>query len=128
METSLLLMAEAELKHMAGRAFHKGAGCQQCHNSGYKGRIGVYEVLEMTVELRRMVHRAAATHELREKWRQQGGVTLREEGIAIALAGRSDLEEVLRVTQDEDKTDVSGQARDRRSEAGGDAAPAKDVA
>ena len=83
------------------RPFRKGAGCPQCHNSGFKGRVGIYEVLEVTSELRRMVHRAAASHEMRDKWRQQGGLTLREEAVLIAKDGRSCLEELLRVTHDE---------------------------
>ena len=83
------------------KPFRKGSGCQQCHNSGFKGRTGIYEVLEMTPELRRMVHRAAASHELRDEWRRQGGMALREEAVLIAKQGLSSLEEVLRVTHDE---------------------------
>src|SRR5207245_7581532 len=59
------VLADAGLSDQTGRAFRKGAGCPQCHDSGCKGRIGIYEVLEVTPELRRMVHRSAATHELR---------------------------------------------------------------
>ena len=50
-----------------GRAFRKGAGCQQCHDSGFHGRFGIYEVMEVTPELRRMIHKAAPSHELREE-------------------------------------------------------------
>ncbi len=100
--------AEGEL-HDAGltdklaRAFRKGAGCPQCHDSGFQGRFGVYEVMEVTAELRRMVHKGLPTHELRAQFRKEGGRTLREEAVQLALEGRSSLEEVLRVTQNEDE-------------------------
>ena len=95
------VLQDAGIEEYAGRAFQKGGGCQRCHNSGFAGRIGVYEVMEVSPVLRRMVHRAAATHELRDKVREQGGLSLREEGVAVALQGKSSLEEVLRVTQND---------------------------
>ncbi|HSZ60051.1 MAG TPA: ATPase, T2SS/T4P/T4SS family [Tepidisphaeraceae bacterium] len=85
-----------------GRAFRKGAGCTRCHDSGYRGRLGIYEVMEVTPELRPMIHRAAPTHELRDKLRQVGGLALREEGALIALEGKSSLEEILSVTHTDD--------------------------
>jgi type IV pilus assembly protein PilB len=94
---------DAGLSDKASRAFRKGGGCQQCHDSGFQGRFGIYEVMEVTSPLRRMVHQAAATHELRAKFREQGGRTLRDEGVTAALEGRSSLDEVLRVTQNEDE-------------------------
>jgi type IV pilus assembly protein PilB len=95
------VLQDAGIEEHAGRSFQKGGGCQRCHNSGFAGRIGVYEVMEVGLEVRRMVHRGAATHELRDKIRQHGGLSLREEGVAIALQGKSSLEEVLRVTQND---------------------------
>jgi type II secretory ATPase GspE/PulE/Tfp pilus assembly ATPase PilB-like protein len=92
------VLTDAGLTEKAGRIFHKGVGCQRCHNSGFLARIGVYEVMEVTPELRRMIHRAAPAHELREELRRRSVRTLREEGVLIALEGRSSLEEVLRVT------------------------------
>ncbi len=95
------VLQDAGIEEYAGRAFQKGGGCQRCHNSGFAGRIGVYEVMEVSPELRRMIHRGAATHELRDKVRDHGGLSLREEGVAVALQGKSSLEEVLRVTQND---------------------------
>ena len=95
------VLEDAQIEEYAGRAFMKGGGCQRCHNSGFAGRVGVYEVMEVSPALRRMIHRGAATHELRDKVREQGGLSLREEGVAIALQGKSSLEEVLRVTQND---------------------------
>ena len=93
------VLLDAGLGEMTGRAFRKGGGCQQCHNSGFQGRIGIYEVMEVSPELRRMVHRAAPSQELRDKVSQQGGLSLRDEGVLVALNDRTSLEEVLRVTQ-----------------------------
>ncbi len=94
--------AAAELSDRVGRAFRKGAGCTQCHDSGFQGRFGIYEVLEVTPELRRMIHKACPSHELRAEFRRIGGRALREEGVHAALEGRSSLDEVLRVTHTED--------------------------
>ncbi len=96
------VLRDANLADKPGRPFRKGAGCTQCHDSGYQGRVGVYEVMECTPEMRRMIHRGASSHELREKMRQQGGLTLREEGIVLAQDGTTSLEEVLGVTHCED--------------------------
>lgn len=87
---------------LSGRSFRKGAGCQQCHNSGFKGRGGIYEVMEVEGDIRRMVHRGSASHELRDRMRELGQLTLREEGLRVALDHRSSLEEVLRVTHSDE--------------------------
>ena len=99
---SEFVLADAQLSDQSARAFRKGAGCPQCHDSGCKGRIGVYEVMETTPPLRRMIHRAAASHELRDEAKRGGFLSLRDEGVLIALAGKASLEEVLSVTHNED--------------------------
>ena len=96
------VLHDAELEHHTGRAFRRGAGCQQCHDSGFLGRLGIYEVMEVTGPLRRMIHLGKPTHELREQTRRDGSLTLREEGVQLALAGRTSVEEALRVTHSED--------------------------
>ena len=96
------VLADAGLADKPGRTFRKGAGCKECHNSGCRGRAGVYAVMEVTSELRRMIHRAAPTHELRDVLHRQGVLSLREEGVLLALNGKTCLEEVLAVTHSED--------------------------
>jgi type IV pilus assembly protein PilB len=96
------VLADAGLADKPGHPFRKGAGCKECHNSGCKGRAGIYAVMEVTPELRRMIHRAAPTHELRDALHRQGVLTLREEGVLLALDGKACLEEVLAVTHSED--------------------------
>jgi type IV pilus assembly protein PilB len=100
------VLADAGLPDHAGRPFKKGAGCRQCHDSGFQGRIGVYELMEITPAIRRMIHDGAPAHDLRDKLRQSGGLTLREEGVLIAVAGKTSLEEILRVTHDEGDDDT----------------------
>ncbi len=95
-------MLEAGLNINEGRSFKKGAGCQQCHDSGFIGRVGIYEVMEVTPEIRKQIHSAAATHEIRASLKRQGQLSLRDEGVAVALQGQSSLEEVLRVTHSDD--------------------------
>jgi type IV pilus assembly protein PilB len=99
-------LRDAGLADKTNKAFRKGAGCQQCHDSGFQGRFGIYEVMEVEGELRRMIHKAAPSHELRQEFRRQGGCTLREEGVLRALEGMSSLEEVLRVTHSEDSEPI----------------------
>ena len=102
------VLRDVGLANMTGRAFRKGSGCQQCHNSGFRGRVGIYEVMEITPDIRRMIHHAAPSHELREKVREQGGLTLREEGVLIGLENKTSLEEILRTIQgDEDLANLS---------------------
>ncbi len=103
------VLEDAGLADRSGKAFRKGIGCAQCHNSGFQGRTGIYEVMEVTAALRRMIHRASSTHELRQKQRQEGALSLREEAVLLALDGRSPLEEVLRVTHSgEDESAATG--------------------
>jgi len=97
------VLKDAGLDGQTGRSFKKGGGCQRCHDSGFQGRIGVYEVFEVTPELRRMIHHARPTHELRQGMREGGGLSLREEGVLLACEGRTSLEEILRVTQNDDE-------------------------
>ena len=94
-------LQDAGREDLAGRSFRKGAGCQHCHNSGFKGRTGIYEVMEVTTPLRRLIHRSSASHDLRQELRRHGVFSLAEEGVRVALDHRTSLEEVLRVTHNE---------------------------
>ncbi len=93
------VLEDAGIKDQQVKAFRKGVGCAQCHNTGFQGRIGIYEVMPISTPVRRMIHRAAATYELRHRLHEEGVLSLREEAVLIAMSGTSSLEEVLRVTQ-----------------------------
>jgi type IV pilus assembly protein PilB len=75
-----------------------GAGCQTCNNSGYKGRVALYEVMRFTEELKEMVLQGASTAELKTAAIRGGMISLRMSGIGKILDGVTTTEEVLRVT------------------------------
>ena len=74
----------------------KRQGCPTCGNKGYKGRIGLYEVVEITDEMRELILVGASALELRKKAVEQGMMTLRRSGLIKAAAGVTTLEEVMR--------------------------------
>ncbi len=80
---------------LAKASFMKGRGCSHCRQSGYRGRIGIYEMMRMTGQLRELTFAQAPAQELRRKARAGGMRTLLEDGIQKALKGNTTLEEVL---------------------------------
>jgi type IV pilus assembly protein PilB len=74
----------------------KRQGCPSCGTKGYKGRVGLYEVLEITEELRELILVGASALELKKKGVEQGMMTLRRSGLCKAAAGVTTLEEVMR--------------------------------
>jgi type IV pilus assembly protein PilB len=76
----------------------KGAGCEKCNKTGYKGRVGLYEVMEITDELRELILVGASSLELRRKAVEEGMITLRGSGLHKVKLGVTTLEEVLRET------------------------------
>jgi type IV pilus assembly protein PilB len=78
--------------------FYKGKGCDQCGQSGYRGRQGLYEVMAMSPELRRMIMHSASTDELRAQALKEGMLTLRMDGMLKARRGITTLEEVIKET------------------------------
>lgn len=76
---------------------HKAKGCIACNNTGYKGRQGVFEFLQVTNEMRELIIRRASSAEIKELAIKQGMHTLRQEGIDKILEGTTSVEEVLRV-------------------------------
>ena len=82
----------------AQKTFYKGKGCDQCEGSGYKGRAGLYEVLNISADIRRLIMHGASTDELREQGLQEGMLTLRMDGLLKASRGVTTLEEVIKET------------------------------
>ncbi len=85
-------------KDFAGVTFYKGTGCDTCNGSGYKGRAGLYEVMSLSPELRRMILRGASTAELQAMAVSEGMLTLRMDGIVKMKRGVTTLEEVVKET------------------------------
>ena len=79
-------------------SIYEPGGCQKCQNSGYKGRVGLYEVLELDEELKEQIMLGVSTAELRQKAKEKGMLTLRTSGLEKIKAGMTSIEEVLRET------------------------------
>jgi type IV pilus assembly protein PilB len=75
-----------------------GKGCATCNNTGYKGRVGLYEVMEINDELRELILVGASALEIKKKALEQGMITLRRSGLQKVAAGLTTMEEVLRET------------------------------
>lgn len=76
----------------------KGRGCQTCNGTGYKGRVGLYEVMEVTDEIRELILIGASSLELRKRAIEDGMLTLRESGLHKIRNGITTIEEVVRET------------------------------
>jgi type IV pilus assembly protein PilB len=81
-----------------------GRGCENCGQTGFKGRIGIHELLQVNDELRELITRRAPEHEIRKAARAAGMRTLIEDGIAKAAQGLTTLEAVLRVVAADDRS------------------------
>jgi type IV pilus assembly protein PilB len=82
----------------ATKKFYYGRGCERCNNTGYKGRMGIFELLVMNDELRDLITREVSLDEFREACRRNGMRTLRESGLEAIHAGLTTIEEVVRET------------------------------
>jgi general secretion pathway protein E/type IV pilus assembly protein PilB len=83
---------------LKGTELRRAKGCPRCHQTGYRGRTGIFEMLEVDDDMRELIKARAAKRDYREKIRAAGLVPLREAAVAKAKAGITSLEEVLRVT------------------------------
>jgi type II secretory ATPase GspE/PulE/Tfp pilus assembly ATPase PilB-like protein len=79
------------------RPFVRGTGCNRCFDTGYQGRIGIYELLQVTRELRDLIGHRASIDQIRDLSQQQGCRLLTENAIALAESGVTSLDEILRV-------------------------------
>ena len=94
------MLADLELKpaDVAGKKFYRGKGCDNCNNTGYKGRVGLFELMIMNDDLRDMILANASTDELRIRAKSFGMVTLRDAGMKAAYEGTTTIDEVIRET------------------------------
>ncbi|MCX5686297.1 MAG: hypothetical protein NTW09_02380 [Candidatus Omnitrophica bacterium] len=88
-----------KLKFDKGKAvFYRGKGCDACLKTGYKGRIGLLEVLTLSPKIKSLILENAQEYAIREEARREGMRTLRENGMRNVLDGVTTIDEVLRVT------------------------------
>jgi type IV pilus assembly protein PilB len=96
--SELLQDLELTAADIVGKKFYRGKGCDACNNTGYKGRVGLFELLIMNDNLRDLVMQNASRDELRDAARGFGMIALRDAGMDAAYEGRTTLEEVVRET------------------------------
>ncbi len=94
------ILDDLELKpeQLKGKKFYRGSGCENCNNTGYKGRVGLFELMIMNNELRELIMENCSTDELRNAAQKRGMLTLRDAGMKVAFEGITTPEEVVRET------------------------------
>jgi general secretion pathway protein E/type IV pilus assembly protein PilB len=76
----------------------KPVGCDRCRQIGYKGRMGIFEIFEIDDDVRHMINKRSSTLSLRQRARELGMRTLREDGVRKVMAGLTSAEEVISIT------------------------------
>ena len=104
LSTQLSSLKDSEIKELQGvgsleaATFYKGKGCERCNNEGYKGRGGIYEVLEVSEAIQKLISGNATATEIDNQAKEEGMFSIMEDGIIKAMRGTTTIEEVLRVT------------------------------
>ena len=83
-----------------GVKFYKGQGCNECGNSGYYGRVGIFEVLPVSEKISRLILERSSSAEIENTAKEEGMVTMKQDGYMKVIDGMTSLEEVLRVAQE----------------------------
>ncbi len=89
-----------KIKSVTDLTFYKGVGCNKCGHTGYRGRVGIHEVLEVTPEIQQMIVVRATTNDLEKKATEQGMVLMAEDGFIKASLGITTIDEILRVSRE----------------------------
>ncbi|QDV29293.1 Type II/IV secretion system protein [Planctopirus ephydatiae] len=98
----LLMELQLPIQQARKYNFYYGKGCQRCNNSGYKGRCGIYELLDVTDDIRDLIAANASVDDIRNFARSQGMTTLREAGLKLIFDGVTTIDEIVRETITED--------------------------
>ena len=96
-------MAEVDLPGERGRILARGRGCTACGDTGYRGRVGLFEVLAMSEPIRALIAERASTATIQRQAVEEGMRTLRQDGIRLCLEGVTTTEEIRRVAGDWDR-------------------------
>jgi type IV pilus assembly protein PilB len=94
----ILLDLQMTREELGNRKFYRGSGCSTCHNTGYKGRVGLFELMILDDELRDLIMENASADVLRDCARGKGMRMLRDAGMQFAFEGKTSIEEVIRET------------------------------
>ena len=93
-------VVELRTDDVQGRKFYYGKGCDACNNTGYRGRMGLYEIMMLDDDLRDMIIKHASTQVRRAEAKKRGMKPVRSAGLMAIYDGVTTIEEVLRVTED----------------------------
>ena len=83
---------------LTDRKFFRGRGCASCNNTGYKGRVGLFEFMPITDEIREIINRGGSTAQIRDAAMRTGMHPLRDSGLEKVYSGVTTIEEVIRET------------------------------
>ena len=86
--------------NLESQKFYKGQGCEQCGHKGYTGRIGIYEVMEITEKIKGMITNRATSDEIQESAVEEHMVTMLQDGLDKVSSGLTTIEEVIRVVRE----------------------------
>ena len=78
----------------------QGTGCEHCHQTGYQGRTGIFELLSTDTGLRELIHNKASEADIRESAKLAGMQLMRDDGMRLVQEGITSMEELIRVTRD----------------------------
>lgn len=93
-------LIENKVDKLTEVTFYKGRGCDKCNHTGYRGRKGIYEVLEVTDQIQELIVKHAPTSQIQEKAIEQGMILMWQDGFIKASKGITTIEEVLRVSKE----------------------------
>jgi len=93
------LLEQLKIKEKTSLEFYREKGCSRCRNTGYGGRIGIFEMLLPDEEIKKLIDKKSSSGEIRELMIRQGRKTLRDDGLEKLVKGITSLSEILRVTQ-----------------------------
>jgi type II secretory ATPase GspE/PulE/Tfp pilus assembly ATPase PilB-like protein len=88
------------IKKIEDVTFYKGSGCDRCGGEGYKGRVGIYEVLEVTEAIQKAILANSTANEIEKVAKSEGMYDMMTDGIIKAIQGTTTIEEILRVTKE----------------------------
>lgn len=91
-------ISEKEIGDASKVTFWRGKGCHECSNTGYRGRLACYEVMEITDKIRELILDRASTHIVKQSAVESGMITLRQAALKKVLAGTTTVEEMMRIT------------------------------
>ncbi|MEK9985058.1 MAG: pilus assembly protein PilB, partial [Opitutae bacterium] len=97
-DTETIQLLDADPTEISDKNFFMGKGCRECAQTGYKGRLGLYEMIEVNDSIRLLITERAPTLVIKNRAMEQGMRTLRDDGLRAIFNGDTTVEEVLKYT------------------------------